>query len=115
MCLVIERESIVSKNSLFRRAVRGVWENGHAEYEAWPAARRASVRDAVRELLAWLTDARSEDDLVSLYFEVGDPAQEVLLHHLPGPFGEDDALVLQGECFWRRSAALYLAAADASG
>lgn len=104
----------MSKNTLFRRAVRGVWENGHAEYEAWPADRRASVRPAVRDLLTWLTDARSEDDLLSLYFTVGDPAQAVLLQQLPGTLGEDEALVLQGECFWRRSAALYLAAADAA-
>ncbi len=103
----------MSKNDRFQRAVRGVWENSHATYVPWSDAQRAAVQPAVEALLAWLADAESESELIARYWEVGDPAGEVLKPHLPAGIDPADALTVQEECFWRRISEIEAAAPNA--
>lgn len=108
-----EGEPNVSKNDRFRRAVRGVWEQSHAAYLAWPEERRDAVQPAVDALLDWLADAENEGELIARYWEIGDPPGAVLRPHLPVGFDPEDALTLEEVCFWQRATELHQAERNA--
>jgi len=75
--------------------MRAVWERSYLEYRRWSDTKRETVQPGLEALLAWLSDAANETDLVSRYVEIGDAPGNILRPHLPTGFDEDDILVLE--------------------
>lgn len=97
-----EERPNMPKHDRFRTAVRAVWERSHATYLAWPEEQRALTQPAANALLDWLADAENEGELITRYWEIGDPPGVVLRQHLPAGFDPEEALTLEEACFWRR-------------
>lgn len=95
------------EESRYHRAVRAVWERSYLEYRRWPVVRREAVQPALDALLAWLSDAANETDLVNRYVEIGDAPGNILRPHLPTGFDEDDLLVLEEAAFCLRMLVLH--------